>query len=367
MTAEGWHNDNAWDGGSRYFENPGPPGDGGLIGSWYGRLFNNAIPTGNSPWNEAYRERWRFLRAGPLSTSNIHAQIDQWAVSLQGPATRNFNRWTGIDPRFGGYQGEVDHLKNWLATRGAWIDSQFGTFLAPPIFSQPGGVVFAGFELELSAPEGIVYYTVNGPDPRGGNDLPVAEAELYSDPIVINGNSTVRARVRHAGEWSALIDEEFTTDVVALVVSEIMYNPRVLPEDGFVRSLYEYIEFYNAGDSDFDLSGVTIENPVFDFTTSSVTTLGPGEYVVVARNEPAFEERYGTDGILFAGRFLGGLSNTTQQIKVTGASGEVLMDFHYQDTWEPTTDGDGPLARGHRSVGPSPRPGTWARAGARVN
>ena len=105
VSALGYHCDlTAWDGGSRYFEYPGPssPNDGGVIGSWFGRLFDNREPTGGEPFETAYRARWIQLRTGPLSTENILGQIDAWAAVLQEPATRNFQRWTQADvqPRF---------------------------------------------------------------------------------------------------------------------------------------------------------------------------------------------------------------------------------------------------------------------------
>jgi hypothetical protein len=40
---------------------------------------------------------------------------------------RNFNKWRNAAPRFGSFQGEIDHLKDWLARRTAWIDAQLGS------------------------------------------------------------------------------------------------------------------------------------------------------------------------------------------------------------------------------------------------
>ena len=69
-----------------------------------------------------------------------------------------------------------------------------------------GGVVESGFELEMSAGQGEVYYTLDGSDPRlvGGGVSPVAKK--YSRPVRIGKTSVVKVRVLFEEEWSA-IDE----------------------------------------------------------------------------------------------------------------------------------------------------------------
>ena len=341
VTATGYFNDSDWDGGTRYFEDPGPPGDGGRIGTWYGRLFDDQPPRPgrDSPWNRAYRARWRELREGPLATENIMAQIDAWAEVLREPAARDLGRWNTNFPR-GGYMGEVTHLKNWLSRRADWIDEEFGQEFAAPDFSPPGGAVDEGIQVTLSVSEGVIYYTLNGPDPRETGGTPHAEAEVYSGPITVNENTVIRARARHGTDWSVLVEAGYVTDQIDLVVTEIMYNPDSLAGDSFGRSLYEFLEFYNSGNETVNLSGVTLADPFFNFT-GTVPSLAPGEYVVVARNVDAFVERYGSDGILLAGAYSGALSNTTDNIVITGPAGETLLDFDYRDSWQRSTDGQG--------------------------
>ena len=46
------------------------------------------------------------------------------ASELREAQVRNFNRWRNAAPRFGGFQGEIDHLKDWLERRTTWIDAQ---------------------------------------------------------------------------------------------------------------------------------------------------------------------------------------------------------------------------------------------------
>jgi len=85
---------------------------------WWDRLFEDP-----DFWQK-YIDRWFELRRGPFSTENINTLVDSMANELREAQVRNFNRWRNAAPRFGGFQGEIDHLKDWLARRTSWIDAQ---------------------------------------------------------------------------------------------------------------------------------------------------------------------------------------------------------------------------------------------------
>jgi hypothetical protein len=78
--------------------------------------------------------------------------------------------------------------------------------LASARLAKRGGVIESGYELEMSAEQGAVYYTLDGSDPRlvGGGVSPVAGK--YSRPVRISKTSVVKVRVLFEEEWSA-IDE----------------------------------------------------------------------------------------------------------------------------------------------------------------
>ena len=335
---EGWNNTRAWDAGSHYFEHPGPPGDSGSMGSWFGLFFDNEPPTGDTLWARSYRDRWRELRTGPLNTLTIHLQIAAWAALLAEPAERNFERWSA-KPRFGGYQGEVDHLKDWIRKRADWIDAQFeGLDLEPPRMSPLGGLVEPGTHIVISRQSGKIFYTLNGRDPL----LPTSERIAYEGPIPITTNTFVRARAQIGNSWSAIVEAGFVTEKTSLVVSEIMYDPGALEGDTFDRSSYEFIELHNPSSRPTILNGVTLEVPQFEFEYEGDSrTLGPGEYLVLVGDKEAFVERYGAQGILIGGEYSGSLSDSSQGIVLRDLSDTVVMDFQYDSSWEPATNGQG--------------------------
>jgi len=154
--------------------------------------------------------------------------------------------------------------------------------------------------------------------------------------------------------------------VDSLRITEIMYNPIELAGDTFGDDQYEYIELANLGSETVDLTDVDfvesdydpgdptdLEGIAFDFGSGSITSLAPGEYVLVVRNQAAFEERYGTGlNTKIAGEFGDypsgpddtKLSDSGEHITLIydpGTGEEIIHDFNYKDGWYPVTDSRG--------------------------
>jgi VCBS repeat-containing protein len=118
-----------------------------------------------------------------------------------------------------------------------------------------------------------------------------------------------------------------------LRITEVMYNPL----DG---SDFEFVELQNVGAATLDLSGVSLSNGV-TFTFPDID-LAPGEYIVVVNDLVSFESRYGNQ-LNVAGEFSGKLDNAGENLELTlpaPFNGRIL-DFTYQDSWFPETDGPG--------------------------
>ena len=325
---------------------------------YWGRLFQDP------DFMQKWIDRWQDLRRGEFSDLNMQSRVDGMAAELEESQVRNQQRWSNVSPNGGplsslsGYDGEIDHLKNWLFQRAAWIDSQF---VAPPIV-QAGGEVTPGQMVALTPTDGTLYYTVDGSDPRlsGGGISAGATAYSGTDPVISN-STTLIARSYLGGQWSGSVVGRYIVSKPAtsasLVVSEIMYHPaNPSPEEegaGFLDDGdFEYLELQNVSNETIDLTGVIISNCFdFDFTNSALTVLAPGEVVLVVRNQSAFQYRYGS-GLPIAGQWGdplapdGGsnLSNGGERILITAADATFIRDFVYDDggAWPEVPDGDGP-------------------------
>ncbi|MCH8922493.1 MAG: CotH kinase family protein, partial [Planctomycetes bacterium] len=357
--------------------------------SWYGNRFHTwwGRLLGDRNFAQAWIDRWTQWRRDEFSVENINAITDRLAAQLQpdpldpndSPQDRNYDRWPVYRPRFSGgfnsgqlngtFLGEIEHQKAWLEARMLWID---GKFLVAPTFSNTGGEIAPGFTLSMDAPRGTIFYTLDGSDPRASGGGISAAAFEYdeSDPADIarrrlDQNTLVTARVFDSsfnsdfvsvsgGErWSGLTSGTFTVDRPTLTITEINYNPRNSTDEeiaaGFVdEDLFEFVEIHNFGSEGsqaINLEGIQLTNGVaFDFAQGDddVSSIAPGDYLVVVRNEDAFKMRYpGVSESQIAGEFSGALRNSGERLAMENQFSQVLANFRFEDGWYNITDGDG--------------------------
>ena len=333
-------------------------------------------------FRQAYVDRWTEFRRDMFSDENIVDTIDRLASELgsDNPSTgepdsvtRNFTRWPQTRPRRssaynsgklnGTFRGELEHQKVWLKERTAWLDS---LFLAPPTFDKTGGLFKELQTLNITVPAGTtVYYTIDGTDPRlpGGGISP--SATVYNEPILISDTLRITARsfdggynvpvstfdqpVNDAEAWSGSAATVFR--VGSISVTEINYHPHeptaeeLFLDPTFVDSDFEFLELQNTGQTILTLDGMQLNEGIdFDFSSSNVTSLDPGDYALVVRNMSAFVTRYGA-GLreVVAGQYSGSLANGGEQLTLVDELNHVLQRFDYddQDEWSKLPDGFG--------------------------
>ena len=229
--------------------------------------------------------------------------------------------------------------------------------VAAPELNQHGGLVTPGFDLTIQAPEGDIYFTLDGTDPRQVGGAVAPEAQRYDASIKLTESATLMTRALLGDEWSALTEVEFRVAVPAtadsLRVSEVHYHPADSTEPERVAGFtdaddFEFVELVNIGNDNIDLTSVAFTQQTvgdqtvgiaFDFSESDIQQLAPGDRLVIVEDLEAFRFRYG-DGPGVAGQWSGGLSNRAEAITMD-IDGQVALSFTYQDDWHPATDGQG--------------------------
>jgi len=117
---------------------------------------------------------------------------------------------------------------------------------------------------------------------------------------------------------------------------------------------------------------VTVDNASVDFTADvcDVTSLGPGQYVLLVSNSAAFEERYGVGGNI-AGMYTGRLSNSGEKVKIRKAGTPELVSgyipYHRADyvnygdnlPWPEEPDGLGASLSRMSAAAYGNDPGNW--------
>ncbi|MHC4498956.1 MAG: lamin tail domain-containing protein, partial [Planctomycetota bacterium] len=207
----------------------------------------------------------------------------------------------------------------------------------PPPISPYGGYHATGFTVTMSG-SGPIYYTLDGSDPRQavtGNPV----GTLYTAPVALNKTRHVKARVFDDPNWSALNEATFAVGPVLenLRITEIMYHPQDTNDPNDPNT--EFIELRNVGPGALNLNLVSFTNGV-DFTFGSLD-LAAGAYVVVVKDESAFNARYPSFSGVMGGGYTGRLNNGGERIELEDALGRTILNFRYGDGWRRITDGDG--------------------------
>ncbi len=147
-----------------------------------------------------------------------------------------------------------------------------------------------------------------------------------------------------------------------VVINEIMYNPYYETTPGDPNTYDtdddgEFIELFNAGQSDVDISGWKFVDGI-DYTFPASTTIGAGKYLVLARSKARFKADHGTDADLEwgPGTGNGALSNGGETVKLEDASSTLQDEVTYDDggDWGASSSGSPPTASGPSADGLGP-------------
>ncbi len=185
-------------------------------------LMNNGILT-----PQANIDRW-MMRADEIELAMI-SESARW-----GDYRRDVHSWSGSPYLLYTVNDfwlvEQDRLRNeYFQNRTDIVLDQLKNAgmlpnIDPPVFSQHGGYIEENFALDISAPRGYIYYTMDGSDPRLVGGTIANSAILFSDPIDLGLGAIVKARAKDGTEWSALTMASFHTDEIpsAIPASQVL-------------------------------------------------------------------------------------------------------------------------------------------------
>jgi len=290
--------------------------------------------------------------------------------------------------------GMAQILKNYVISRGNWIDTNIARDTAIPNRPTIDYVGPDGFPIDALAFESGAFRDPQGSGTFGAmmwrigevaaagtppwsrdeprpheietvweSDVQTAFAPRIEIPAAaLEIGARYRARVRmmdDSGRWSRWSTaSEFTAGEPTvpfpqqsfLRVTEIHYHPAADEDD-------EFIELHNIGAESIDLRDVSFTDGIeFDFRDGAVTTLDSGEFVVLVRDLAVFSSRHDVETILVAGEYRGALSNAGERIALRVGANTTILDFEFDDAWYPTTDG---LGHSLVIIDPEEDPNRW--------
>jgi hypothetical protein len=360
---------------------PFPAGDGSVTKSNPQWVFQRLMANTEMRLRFADRVQRHFFNGGALSTEAALARIARRTNQLFEAVIAESARW-GDSKRPTAPLNRNDHWlpavrgvqQTFVTPRANTVLAQFRRqgwlpTLAAPVLTPSGGAIALNTAVQLSAPTGQVYFTVDGSDPRLVGGAVSGTARLFNpaQPVIASDIVTVRARARDGNVWSAMTVMTYIPiqTYATLHITEIMYRPR--GGGGFRGEDYEFIELKNTGGTELNLSGVQLTNGIaYRFPVG--TRLAPGRFLVLAENPTAFTNRY--PGVPVAGQFSGRLSNEGERLTLLHAVGTPLFDVLYDNNppWPESADGVGfSLVPVNPDTNPAPNdPANW-RASSRIN
>lgn len=335
---------------------------------------------GNKLIDEMVRDVWT-----PGAPSLVSADRRLWDNNprLNHP-DRYYDVASGND-----FEGMIQVLKNYIVSRGNWMESNLLTqenlIPATPTVTYSGTAgypsnglqftssnynsttSFAAMEWRISEiyDSNTANYLAGDPylyeiqDPTTSGELNSFNADYLFPAVSARPGQTYRVRVRHqdsAGRWShwsepaefVVSSPDLTPYVDNLRITEIHYHPAPANAAeqamGWTDSDFEYLEIQNIGSTTIDLTDVRFTKGV-DFDFAPGTTVQPGAFLLIVKNQAAFDSRYGP-GLPVAGEWDPDdrLSNGGENIKLSLGAGTALIEFIYDDNapWPTSPDGGGP-------------------------
>ncbi len=194
---------------------------------------------------------------GVLHANNLLSTYDELERSINKASLLELARWGDVRENLIDYNTHVlaektKYLNEIIpelfdAERGLLYYLRYGEnnyypkFIGAPKLSKLGGDVPVGYQLSLTNPNAVgeIYYTLDGSDPAEPNN---SASQLYTEPIAINYNATISARVfvdeyAHGiayrdtifNHWSAMCPRKFNTGIV---YDNYVSIDEVMAEDG---------------------------------------------------------------------------------------------------------------------------------------
>ena len=142
---------------------------------------------------------------GLLTDGSGIARVERRASQIDTAIIAHSARWGSSSRSRQAWLGAVQGVRNFITGRVPVIISQFRSVgwypdIDPPRFSEHGGYVSSDQQLFINGGPGVIYYTVDGSDPRQLGGSVSAEAEIFE------GNTTTSVLVNAGTDWKYLDD-----------------------------------------------------------------------------------------------------------------------------------------------------------------
>lgn len=163
------------------------------------------------------------------------------------------------------------------------------------------------------------------------SDDPLLSNPAVGDLSLSQGSPAIDAGPNGSDIGALQLPDYLPASAANLRLTEIHFDPlpgdKLAGEIGGTGRSFEFIELANLGMETIDLSNVAFDKGV-EFTFPWLTSLAPGETVVVVDNTDLFVSRYGDD-IRIVGEYSGNLSGNGERLRLRDAADNLIAEVTY--------------------------------------
>jgi len=303
----------------------------------------------NPPWstlllrklleNNGFRNRFvnRFadLMNSTFLADNINKAIEEKKNAIYSEIGLHLNRWNGTS--LSGWLSNVQVMKSFVTSRPynvfIHIQDKFGFQLPQRINvladANQGAVQLNTLKLKTFPWTGSYFQEV----PITLTAIPNAGYRFVKwEGVTANSNSpTITVSPKSKMEIRAVFESD-GSQYGNIVINEISFNNDALPDPG------DWIEIYNRGGSDIDLSGwlLTDSDTTHQYIFPSNTWLKSNDYLVVSNDLEKMKSVFGEVRNL-TGVFNFGLGNMTDAVKLFSNKDVLIDEVNYSNVkpWKP--------------------------------
>ena len=287
-------------------------------------------PTGASEW-------YLFTDSTP-GTANVSRESLGESLSLNEVHFSADGRLDWVE-LFNSSEGLVSLEGLSVATRRDFSDR---TPLSGQVAARAAGVV----DIDIESRRQMPFFLLNGNT--------VLHAILLDRP---DGAGSMQAYPDGSNEWFTVSNNTRGRSnnpqrYENVVINEVMFNPPGDHRSG------EYIELYNRGDTEVDLTGWRFVEGV-NFAFPSGTIIKPGKFLVIAADVQYMSRVYKLESLL--GNYRGELSNPGELLRLEDAYGNLVDELDYMNhgDWPDSTKGGGSSMELANPWMDNSRPSAW--------
>ncbi|MCX6181512.1 MAG: CotH kinase family protein [Bacteroidetes bacterium] len=305
-----------------------------------------------------------FYNNGAMTVANMQKLFKKRAAEIQTAIIAESARWGDAKSQWSPRTKSTDWLpevnnvlNNFFSPRRDIVLQQlidenlFSTLHAVNFIFQNVAIESAvlkttsGSNLQLSNDngKGVIYYTFDGSDPRGIDDVISSSAIQTTNNGIfyINTGGVIKARILYNGQWSPLheLNIYIPAQLEKLKITEIHYHPKSNDIATAAKDL-EFIELKNTGNVPLNLSGLYFSGGI-DYSFPEGTVIQPGALIVLSSQDSVFKANYKFSSFDEYDR---NLSDGGDELLLKLANGDTLINVNYlnDSPWPTQANGFGP-------------------------